>query len=128
MVVIRLSRGGAKKRPFYHVVVTDKRKKRDGGFIERLGYYNPISPAGVDGLKLNLERVNYWLGIGAQPSERVQHLIKEFNKLQQQIVVVVKNKDSGDSKDVGIVTVGNQEEAKEVERAQVEAQEKSQEE
>jgi len=76
MVVIRLSRGGAKKRPFYHIVVADKRRSRDGRFIERLGYYNPI-PAGKDvALELNIERVNYWIANGAQASDRVKTLIK----------------------------------------------------
>jgi small subunit ribosomal protein S16 len=71
MVTIRLTRGGAKKRPFYHVVVTDSRNRRDGRYIERLGFFNPIATGKEETLKLDLERVNYWLGHGAQPSERV---------------------------------------------------------
>ncbi len=76
MVVIRLSRTGAKKRPFYHIVVADKRRSRDGRFIENLGYYNP-NPSGKDvPLSLDLARVEYWVGQGAQPSDRVKSLIK----------------------------------------------------
>jgi small subunit ribosomal protein S16 len=80
MVTIRLTRGGAKKRPFYHVVVTDSRNRRDGRYIERLGYFNPIATGKEEGLNLDLERVSYWIGQGAQPSERVASLIKQFEK------------------------------------------------
>ena len=80
MVTIRLTRGGAKKRPFYHVVVTDSRNRRDGRYIERLGFFNPVATGKEEGLKLDLERVHYWLGQGAQPSERVAGLIKKFEK------------------------------------------------
>ena len=76
MVVIRLSRGGAKKRPFYHLVVTDKRNARDGRFIERVGCYNPISAGKEVRLTLDAERIQYWMSKGAQPSDRVKHLIK----------------------------------------------------
>jgi small subunit ribosomal protein S16 len=80
MVTIRLSRGGAKKRPFYHVVVTDSRSKRDGRYIERIGFFNPIASGKAERLVLNQERVQYWLGHGAQTTDRVHSLIKEFNK------------------------------------------------
>ena len=80
MVTIRLSRGGAKKRPFYHVVVTDSRNRRDGRYIERLGFFNPLAKGGEVRLNLNDERVQYWLGHGAQPSERVADLIKRHGK------------------------------------------------
>lgn len=76
MVVIRLSRGGAKKRPFYHIVVADKRRARDGRCIERLGYFNPIAAGKEIRLQLDNERVQYWIAQGAQPSERVQQLLK----------------------------------------------------
>lgn len=76
MVVIRLSRSGAKKRPFYHIVVADKRRSRDGRFIEQIGYYNPIATGKDIALNLNLERAQHWIGNGAQPSDRVKHLIK----------------------------------------------------
>jgi len=80
MVSIRLSRGGAKKRPFYHIVVTDQRNRRDGRYIERLGYFNPIGDSGPDKLKIDLTRVDYWIGQGAQPSDRVSGLLKNYRK------------------------------------------------
>lgn len=83
MVTIRLTRGGTKKRPFYSVVVADSRKPRDGRIIERLGYFNPIAVGGEIRLQLEADRVNYWLGVGAQPSERVQHLIKQHQESGQ---------------------------------------------
>jgi len=76
MVSIRLSRGGAKKRPFYHIVVTDSRNRRDGRYLERLGYFNPIADGGERKLKVDLERADYWLARGAQPSDRVAELMK----------------------------------------------------
>lgn len=82
MVTIRLSRGGAKKRPFYHVVVADSRSKRDGCYIERVGFFNPIAAGKAERLLLNQERVQYWLGHGAQTTGRVASLIKEFQKSQ----------------------------------------------
>ncbi|OUS30617.1 30S ribosomal protein S16 ['Osedax' symbiont bacterium Rs2_46_30_T18] len=80
MVTIRLSRGGAKKRPFYQITVADSRCARDGRFIERLGFFNPLAQGQEETLRLNLERVAYWMGKGAQPSERVAQLIKDANK------------------------------------------------
>lgn len=77
MVTIRLSRGGAKKRPFYHVVATDKRSSRDGRYIERLGFYNPLAAKHEETLRVDAERVKHWIANGAQPSERVQYLLKE---------------------------------------------------
>jgi small subunit ribosomal protein S16 len=77
MVKIRLSRGGAKKQPFYHIVVTDSRKARDGRSIERLGFYNPVARGQEVRLQLDLERVDYWQGVGAQISERVRTLVSE---------------------------------------------------
>lgn len=76
MVVIRLSRGGAKKRPFYHIVVADKQRSRDGRFIERIGYFNPIAAGKDVRLELNMERAEQWIAKGAQASDRVKHLIK----------------------------------------------------
>lgn len=81
MVVIRLTRGGVKKRPFYHIVVTDSRKRRDGGYIERLGYFNPIAVGQETRLRLDAERAQYWLQQGAKPSERVASLLEESAKL-----------------------------------------------
>ena len=76
MVRIRLSRTGAKKRPFYHIVVTDRRDKRDGRCIERVGYFNPGAKGGETRLHVENERVDYWLGQGAQASDRVNSLLK----------------------------------------------------
>lgn len=80
MVVIRLSRGGAKARPFFNIVVADKRNRRDGRFIERIGFYNPIASAGEEGLRIAQDRLTYWLGVGAQASETVQRLLKQTAK------------------------------------------------
>lgn len=79
MVTIRMARHGAKKRPFYHIVVTDSRNSRDGRHIERLGFFNPVAVEGEQGLNINIERVNYWLSQGAQASERVSKLIEQHN-------------------------------------------------
>ena len=80
MVTIRLARGGAKDNPFYHVVVADSRKSRDGRYIERLGFFNPLAQGNEERLRLNAERVEYWRSVGAQPSERVAKLIKDAKK------------------------------------------------
>lgn len=80
MVSIRLSRGGAKNRPFYHVVVTDSRSSRDGRYIERVGFFNPLARGGEQRLVLDSERVQYWKANGAQPTDRVARLIKDADK------------------------------------------------
>jgi len=80
MVSIRLSRAGAKQRPFYHLVVTDSRNRRDGRYIERVGYYNPVGTANEENLRVDLERIDYWLGQGAKASERVAALVKASRK------------------------------------------------
>ena len=80
MVTIRLARGGSKKRPFYQVVVTDSRNPRDGRFIERVGFFNPIAQGKAEELRLDLDRVNYWVGLGATVSDRVNTLIKQAQK------------------------------------------------
>jgi small subunit ribosomal protein S16 len=77
MVAIRLARGGTKKRPFYHIIVTDSRNRRDGRYIERIGFLNPIATDREESLRLDQGRLKYWLGVGAQPSERVQQLMKQ---------------------------------------------------
>ncbi len=77
MVTIRLARGGAKKRPFYHITVSDSRNAR---YIERIGFFNPIARGGEERLRVDLERVAYWQGQGAQISERVTALVKEAAK------------------------------------------------
>ena len=76
MVTIRLSRAGAKKRPFYHIVVADRRSKRDGRHIERVGFFNPLATTQEEPFRINQERYDYWLSVGAQPSERVRKLVK----------------------------------------------------
>ena len=80
MVVIRLARGGANKRPFYHMVVDDSRRARDGRFIERVGFYDPKAPEGREALRVNMERVKHWKGKGAQLSPTVVRLVKQFGK------------------------------------------------
>jgi small subunit ribosomal protein S16 len=77
MVVIRLSRGGAKSRPFFNIVVADKRIRRDGRFIERLGFYNPIAKGGEEGLRIAQDRLTYWRGVGAVASPTVERLLKQ---------------------------------------------------
>ncbi|CAE6936111.1 MULTISPECIES: 30S ribosomal protein S16 [Pseudomonas] len=76
MVTIRLARGGSKKRPFYHLTVTNSRNARDGRFVERVGFFNPVASGNEIKLSVNQERVTYWLSQGAQPSERVAQLLK----------------------------------------------------
>ena len=78
MVTIRLSRGGAKKRPFYHIVVTDSRNRRDGRYIERIGFFNPVAAGGEERLKIDVDRAAHWMGQGAQPSDRVKNLLKAY--------------------------------------------------
>ncbi len=80
MVTIRLARGGAKKRPFYQVVVADSRNSRDGRFIEKVGFFNPIAQGQEEKLRLDLDRVNHWIGQGATVSDRVATLIKDAAK------------------------------------------------
>jgi len=80
MVVIRLSRAGAKKRPFYHVVVTDSRTRRDGNCIKRIGSFNPVARGQEVRLHLDMEQLNQWKEKGAKLSERVQSLVKEYNE------------------------------------------------
>ena len=80
MVTIRLARGGANKRPFYQVVVTDSRNARDGRFIERVGFYNPLATGNAEELRLDVDRVEHWVAQGATVSERVAGLIKSAKK------------------------------------------------
>ena len=82
MVKIRLTRGGAKKRPFYHIIVTDVRSARDGRNIERLGYYNPVAQGAEPRIVLDLPRVDHWLSKGAQLTDKVRNLYREATKAQ----------------------------------------------
>lgn len=81
MVIIRLARGGAKKSPFYSVVVADSRNRRDGRFIERVGFYNPIAGEGRESLRLDTDRIAHWRSNGAQLSDRVARLVKQAAKV-----------------------------------------------
>jgi small subunit ribosomal protein S16 len=77
MVVIRLSRGGAKNRPFYHILVADSRSRRDGKYIEKLGFYNPVASKNEESLRISLDRIEHWIKVGAQPSSTVARLCKQ---------------------------------------------------
>ncbi len=81
MVTIRLARGGSKNHPFYHIVVADSRRSRDGRYIERLGFFNPFARESEEKLRLDAARVEYWKSVGAQPSDRVAKLIKDAGKM-----------------------------------------------
>ena len=83
MVTVRLSRGGAKKKPFYHVVVTDSRNRRDGRYIERVGFFNPVARGREERLRIDTARIEHWVGQGAQVSDRVSSLLKEAGKQAQ---------------------------------------------
>jgi len=82
MVKIRLTRGGAKKRPFYHIIVTDVRSARDGRNIERVGYYNPVAAGNEKRIELDIARVDHWVANGAQMTDKVRNLYKEATKAQ----------------------------------------------
>ena len=85
MVTIRLARHGAKKNPFYHVTVTDRAAPRDGRFIERVGFFNPVARGHSERLRIGLDRVDHWLSVGAQPSDRVRRLIKRARAEQASV-------------------------------------------
>ena len=93
MVVIRLSRGGSKKNPFYNVVVADSRNRRDGRFIERVGFYNPSAKAGAEGLRIDAGRITFWTGNGAQMSDTVARLAKTHAK-GPEAAIAAKAKDA----------------------------------
>ena len=92
MVVIRLSRAGAKKRPFYHICVSDRRKARDGSFIEKIGFYNPIAKDGEEKIKLDHERFEYWKSVGAIPSDTVKMLFERSNMSEEDIAKLEQKK------------------------------------
>ena len=79
MVTIRLSRGGVRKKPFYHIVVADHRRARDGKHIERIGFYNPFAGTNETAVECDDERYNYWLSVGAKPSERVKKIVSKLS-------------------------------------------------
>lgn len=80
MVVIRLARGGSKKRPFYHITVADRQRARNGRFIERIGFFNPLARGGEERLRIDDERMQHWIRTGAQPSDRVKSLQKDWRR------------------------------------------------
>ena len=121
MVSIRLSRGGSKKRPFYHVVVTDSRSRRDGRYIERVGYYNPIATGEEIVLQLNMERIDYWISKGAKPSEKVNYLIDNFAE------IVVESEKKAEAQKEQIAKVAKEEKPK-AKPAEKKAKEKAEEE
>ena len=82
MVTIRLARGGSKKRPFYNIVVADSRNARDGRFIEKIGFFNPIARGQDEKLRLDLDRIKHWLSTGAQPSDRVQQFLSDAGLME----------------------------------------------
>ena len=92
MVTIRLSRAGAKKRPFYHLVVTDSRNKRDGRYIERLGFFNPSAKDSEEDIRLDLDRINNWISKGAQVSSRVSDLLKLQQMSREERKLIKKSK------------------------------------
>ena len=85
MVIIRLARGGAKKRPFYNMVVANSLRARDGRFIERVGFYNPRATGGEETLRIHLDRVDYWQSKGAQVSSTVKRLLKQFAAANKEV-------------------------------------------
>ena len=84
VVTIRLARHGGKKKPFYHLTVAERAAKRDGRFIERVGFYNPVARGREEELRIDLERVDYWLATGAQPTDRVKQLVAQWRKTMAQ--------------------------------------------
>ena len=88
MVTIRLARHGGKKKPFYHVTVAEKSAPRDGRFVERLGFYNPVAQGKEEKLRIDLERFDHWLQVGAVPTERVGQLVKRWRKQLAAIAAV----------------------------------------
>ncbi|HIG41752.1 MAG: 30S ribosomal protein S16 [bacterium] len=86
MVIIRLSRGGSKKRPFYHITVADSRVSRDGRFIERIGFFNPIARGAEENSRVDLERFDHWVKQGAQSSDRVNKIVRQYRKATTQEV------------------------------------------
>lgn len=105
MVRIRLSRHGSKKRPFYYLTVADRRKARDGRFIERIGHFNPLAHNPAERIKVNLERADYWLSIGGHASERVAQLIHNARRLEQGLPLRVRSRNKPKSKISPVVAV-----------------------
>ena len=97
MVTIRLARHGGKKKPFYHVTVAERSAKRDGRFVERLGFYNPVARGREEELRIDLERVDYWLSNGAQPTDRVRQLVARWRKAVAEQALAAASEDAESS-------------------------------
>ena len=122
MVVIRLSRSGAKKNPYYFITVADSRNARDGAFIERLGFYNPSAQGQEETLRIDIEKVDEWVSKGAQISDRVKRLIKD-SKLSPEELDARKaaKKDKADAKKAAALAAKQEEIKKQAEEAEEEA-------
>ena len=121
MVVIRLSRAGTKKRPFYHICVSDRRKARDGKFIEKIGFYNPIAKDGEEKIKLDHERYEYWKSVGAIPSDTVNMLFERSNMSEEEIAKIEQKKTEQKQKRKEKAILEKQKEAEEAAPAEEEA-------
>jgi small subunit ribosomal protein S16 len=123
MVVIRLSRAGAKKRPFYHICVSDRRNKRDGRFIERIGFYNPIAKDSEEKIRFDQERYDHWTSVGAIPSDTVLMLMKRSKMTEEEIQKLEDKKVARHEKKKQEKILKQQEEAAKVEAEAAEAEE-----
>ena len=123
MLTIRLARSGAKKRPFYHISVADSRMPRDGRFVERVGYYNPIASGQEIRLKMDVERIDYWISQGAQPSERVLNLLKQNQETQEQAEKRLASKEEKRLKNLAKKLAAKEAEPAPAEEAQAESDE-----
>ena len=123
MVVIRLSRAGAKKRPFYHISVSDRRNKRDGRFIERIGFYNPIAKDSEEKIRFDQERYDHWTSVGAIPSDTVLMLMKRSKMTAEEIQKIEDKKTARQDKKKQEKVLKQQEEAAEAEAAAAPAEE-----
>ena len=99
MVTIRLARHGGKKKPFYHVTVAERSAKRDGRFIERVGFYNPVARGREEELRIDLARLDYWLSTGAQPTDRVSQLVARWRKTVAEQALAAASDDAEPSVD-----------------------------
>ena len=120
MVVIRLSRAGAKKRPFYHICVSDRRNKRDGRFIERIGFYNPIAKDSEEKIRFDNERYDHWTSVGAIPSDTVLMLMKRSKMTEEEIQKIEDKKTARQERKKQEKILKQQEEAAPAEEAPAE--------
>ena len=125
MVVIRLSRAGAKKRPFYHICVSDRRNKRDGRFIERIGFYNPIAKDSEEKIRFDNERYDHWTSVGAIPSDTVLMLMKRSKMTEEEIQKIEDKKTARQERKKQEKILKQQEEVAPTEEAPAEAEEEA---